>query len=224
MPASDLLPAVIVDTASNPDASVIWMHGLGDTGHGWSGVVPELGLPTSLAVRFLFPHAPSMPVTINQGYVMPAWYDVRSANFGSRADVDGVRASRDRIEAMIAAERARGVAASRIVLAGFSQGGAIAIYTALRHRERLAGIVALSTYLVDAASLATEASPANRGLPIVMAHGTRDPVIPIALAEASRDALVSAGWQVEWHAYTMEHSAVLEEIRVVGAFLARVLA
>ncbi len=224
MPASDLLPAVIVDTASNPDASVIWMHGLGDTGHGWSGVVPELGLPTSLAVRFLFPHAPSMPVTINQGYVMPAWYDVRSANFGSRADVDGVRASRDRIEAMIAAERARGVAASRIVLAGFSQGGAIAIYTALRHRERLAGIVALSTYLVDAASLATEASPANRGLPIVMAHGTRDPVIPIVLAEASRDALVSAGWQVEWHAYTMEHSAVLEEIRVVGAFLARVLA
>lgn len=224
MPASDLLPAVIVDTASNPDASVIWMHGLGDTGHGWSGVVSELGLPASLAVRFLFPHAPSMPVTINQGYVMPAWYDVRSANFGSRADVDGVRASRDRIEAMIAAERARGVAASRIVLAGFSQGGAIAIYTALRHRERLAGIVALSTYLVDAASLATEASPANRGLPIVMAHGTRDPVIPIALAEASRDALVSAGWQVEWHAYTMEHSAVLEEIRVVGAFLARVLA
>lgn len=224
MPASDLLPAVIVDTASNPDASVIWMHGLGDTGHGWSGVVPELGLPTSLAVRFLFPHAPSMPVTINQGYVMPAWYDVRSADFGSRADVDGVRASRDRIEAMIAAERARGVAASRIVLAGFSQGGAIAIYTALRHRERLAGIVALSTYLVDAASLATEASPANRGLPIVMAHGTRDPVIPIVLAEASRDALVSAGWQVEWHAYTMEHSAVLEEIRVVGAFLARVLA
>jgi len=224
MPASDLLPAVIVDTASNPDASVIWMHGLGDTGHGWSGVVSELGLPASLAVRFLFPHAPSMPVTINQGYVMPAWYDVRSADFGSRADVDGVRASRDRIEAMIAAERARGVAASRIVLAGFSQGGAIAIYTALRHRERLAGIVALSTYLVDAASLATEASPANRGLPIVMAHGTRDPVIPIVLAEASRDALVSAGWQVEWRAYTMEHSAVLDEIRVVGAFLARVLA
>lgn len=224
MPASELLPAVIVETAPNSDASVIWMHGLGDTGHGWSGVVPELGLPASLAVRFLFPHAPSMPVTINQGCVMPAWYDVRTADFGSRADVDGVRASRDRVEAMIAAERARGVAASRIVLAGFSQGGAVAIYAALRHRERLAGVVALSTYLVDAPSLAAEASPANRGLPIVMAHGTRDPVIPIALAEASRDTLVSAGWQVEWHAYTMEHSAVLDEIRAVGTFLARVLA
>lgn len=219
-----LLPAIEIETAPHPTASVIWLHGLGDDGHGWSQVVPALRVPTLPPIRYLFPHAPKMAVTINNGYVMPAWYDVRSANFGSRADVDGVRASRDRIEAMIAAERARGVAASRIVLAGFSQGGAIAIYTALRHRERLAGIVALSTYLVDAASLATEASPANRGLPIVMAHGTRDPVIPIALAEASRDALVSAGWQVEWHAYTMEHSAVLEEIRVVGAFLARVLA
>jgi len=223
MPASELLPAAIVDTASSPDASVIWMHGLGDTGHGWSAVVPELELPGSLAVRFLFPHAPSMPVTINQGYVMPAWYDVRTADFASRADIEGVRASRERIEAMIAAERARGVAASRIVLAGFSQGGAIAIYTALRHRERLAGIVALSTYLVDAASLTAEASPANRDLPILMAHGTRDPVIPIALAEASRDTLVSAGWRVDWHAYAMEHSAMLEEIRVGGAFLARLL-
>jgi phospholipase/carboxylesterase len=221
--SSPLLPAVVVDTAPDPDASVIWMHGLGDTGHGWSQVVPELGLPPTSRVRFLFPHAPSMPVTINQGYVMPAWYDVRAADFGARADVAGVRASRDRIEAMIAAERARGVAASRIVLAGFSQGGAIALYTGVRHAERLAGIVALSTYVVDPPSLATQASPANRDVPILMAHGTRDPVIPIALAEASRDALVSGGWRVEWHAFAMEHSAVLEEIRVVGAFLVRVL-
>lgn len=221
--SSPLLPAVVVDTAPDPDASVIWMHGLGDTGHGWSQAVPELGLPPSLRARFLFPHAPSMPVTINQGYVMPAWYDVRAADFGARADVAGVRASRDRIEAMIAAERARGVAASRIVLAGFSQGGAIALYTGVRHAERLAGIVGLSTYVIDPGSLAAQASPANRDVPILMAHGTLDPVIPIALAEASRDVLVSGGWHVEWHAYPMEHSAVLEELRVVGAFLARVL-
>jgi len=218
-----LLPAVVVDTAANPDASVIWMHGLGDTGDGWSGVVPELALPASLRVRFLFPHAPSIPVTINQGYVMPAWYDVRSADFGSRADVDGVRASRDRIEAMVAAERARGVASSRIVLAGFSQGGAIALYTGVRHAERLAGIVALSTYVVEPSKLATEASAANRRTPVFMAHGRRDPVIPIALAEASRDALVAAGWPVEWHAYPMEHTAALEELRAIGAFLARAL-
>ncbi len=218
-----LLPAVVVDTAPNPDASVIWMHGLGDNGHGWSQAVPELDLPDSLAVRFLFPHAPSMPVTINQGYVMPAWYDVRAADFGARADVEGVRASRARIEAMIAAERARGVPASRIVLAGFSQGGAIALYTGLRHAERLAGIVGLSTYVVDPASLASEASAANRDVPILMAHGTRDPVIPIALAEASRDVLVAGGWRVEWHAYAMEHSAVVEELQAVGQFLEKAL-
>lgn len=219
-----LLPAVVVDTAANPDASVIWMHGLGDTGDGWSGVVPELALPASLRVRFLFPHAPSIPVTINQGYVMPAWYDVRSADFGSRADVDGVRASRDRIEAMVAAERARGVASSRIVLAGFSQGGVIALYTGLRHAERLAGLVGLSTYLVDPGSLGAEASGANRGVPILMAHGLRDPVVRYEWAEASRAALEQAGWKVEWHAYPMEHEATHAEIRAVGEFLARVLA
>lgn len=218
------LSAVVVDTASAPHASVIWMHGLGDTGHGWSQVVPELGLPPTLAVRFVFPHAPSMPVTLNQGYVMPAWYDVLAADFQSRADLAGVRASRERIEALVAAERARGVPASRIVLAGFSQGGVIALYTGLRHAERLAGIVALSTYVVDPATFAAEASVANRDVPIFMAHGRRDPVLPFALGEASRRALEAGGWRVEWHAHDMEHSAVIEEIRAVGGFLARVLA
>ena len=218
-----LLPSVVVDTGKDPQASVLWLHGLGDTGHGWSQAVPELGLPRSLAVRFVFPHAPSMPVTINQGYVMPAWYDVRAADFSSRADIAGVRASRDRLEALIAAERARGVPASRIVLAGFSQGGVVALYTGLRHAERLAGIVALSTYLADPNAFATEASAANRDVPILMAHGTADPVIPIALADASRKALEAGGWRVEWHDYAMEHSATIEELRVVGAFLARVL-
>jgi len=218
-----LLPAVVVDTGPNPDASVIWLHGLGDTGHGWSAAVPELALPKSLAVRFLFPHAPSMPVTINQGYVMPAWYDLRAADVNARADVAGVRASRDRIEALIAAEKARGVKPNRIVLAGFSQGGVIALYAGLRHAERLGGIVGLSTYVVDPDSLAKEASPPNRDVPIFMAHGTQDPVVQFRWAEASRDALVAAGYQVEWHTYPMPHSATPEEIVAIGQFLARVL-
>jgi phospholipase/carboxylesterase len=223
MTPTPLLPAVVIDTGPTPDASVIWLHGLGDTGHGWSQAVPELALPSTLAVRFLFPHAPSMPVTINQGYVMPAWYDLRAADVTTRADLAGVRASRERIEALIAAERARGVPASRIVLAGFSQGGVIALYTGLRHAERLAGIVGLSTYVVDPGALASDTAPANRDVPILMAHGTEDPVIRYEWAEASRRALEAAGWKVEWHAYRMEHSAAQDEMRKVGAFVARVL-
>jgi phospholipase/carboxylesterase len=221
---ASLLPAVVIDTGPNPDASVIWMHGLGDTGHGWSQAVPELALPASLAVRFLFPHAPSMPVTLNQGYVMPAWYDLSAGDLQRHPDLAGVRASRDRVEALIAAERARGVASSRIALVGFSQGGAIALYTGLRHADRLAGLAGLSTYLIDGESLAAEASPANRDVPILMAHGTLDPMIPIDRAEASRRALETMGWRVEWHAYRMEHSATQDELRKVGAFLALALA
>ena len=145
-----VLPAIEIETGPKPTATVIWLHGLGDDGNGWSQVVPSLGLPSRLAIRFLFPHAPTMPVSINNGYVMRAWYDIREANLNERADLDGVRRSQAAVEAMIAHEKARGIAASRIVLAGFSQGGAIALYAGLRHRERLAGIVALSTYLIDA--------------------------------------------------------------------------
>jgi phospholipase/carboxylesterase len=218
-----LLPAVVVDTGPNPDASVIWLHGLGDTGHGWSAAAPELALPKSLAVRFLFPHAPKIPVTINQGYVMPAWYDLRAADVNARADISGVRTSSERIEALVAAERARGVKANRIVLAGFSQGGVIAIYAGLRHAERLGGIVGLSTYVVDPESLPREASEANRDVPIFMAHGTEDPVIRFDWAEASCRILEANGWKVEWHAYRMEHSANQDELRKVGAFITRAL-
>jgi len=217
------LPHVTVDTAPAPDASVIWLHGLGDTGHGWSQVVPALGLPAGARVRFLFPHAPSMPVTINQGYVMPAWYDLRAANLTERADLAGVRASSVAIEALVAAERARGVPAKRIVLAGFSQGGAIALYAGLRHAERLGGIVALSTYLIAPDALEREASAANRDVPIFMAHGTHDPVVQFAWAEASRRTLDAGGWKVEWKSYPMAHEADAREIRAVGAFLAQVL-
>ena len=137
---SDLLPSIEIETAANPDASVIWLHGLGDTGEGWSQVVPALNLPAAMRVRFLFPHAPTMPVAINNGYVMPAWYDIRDANLSERADLAGVQRSQALLEALVAREKARGVADARIVLAGFSQGGAVALYTALRHPQRLAGI------------------------------------------------------------------------------------
>ncbi len=221
---TDLLPAIEIETAPQPDASVIWLHGLGDTGDGWSQVVPALSLPPSMRVRFLFPHAPTMPVAINNGYVMPAWYDIRDANLSERADLAGVQRSQGAVEGLIAREKARGVADARIVLAGFSQGGAVALYTGLRHPARLAGIVALSTYLIGADRLATDAAPANRDVPIFMGHGTFDPVVKLAWAEASRQALDAAGWKVQWHVYPMEHSAVVEEIAAIGAFLRVVLA
>ena len=218
-----LLPAIEIETGPRPDAAVIWMHGLGDSGHGWSEVVGGLGLPRDLSVRLLFPHAPEIPVTINRGFRMPAWYDFHEGDLNSRADVAGVRRSQRQVEALIAREAARGVPAHRVVLAGFSQGGAIALYAGLRHRERLAGIVALSTYLIAADRIAEDASVANRSLPIFMAHGTYDPVVAFAWAERSRDALKAAGWPLEWHAYPMEHSAVIEEIVAGGAFITRVL-
>jgi phospholipase/carboxylesterase len=223
MPA-ELLSAVEIETGPQPDAAVIWLHGLGDDGHGWSAVVPALRLPRPLAVRFLFPHAPVMPVTINNGFTMRAWYDIRDANFNARADLAGVRRSQAHIEALAAREVQRGIAPRRIVFAGFSQGGAIALYAGLRHPERLAGIVALSTYLVDAPNLPTEAAPANRNVPIFMAHGTQDPVVQFAWGEISRRALVEQGYAVDWHAYPMEHSALPEEIAAIGKFLAGILA
>jgi phospholipase/carboxylesterase len=217
-----LLPAIEIETAPDPDAAVIWMHGLGDDGRGWSEVVPMLRLPGDLRVRFLFPHAPVMPVTINNGMSMRAWYDIRQANFNERADLDGVRRSQSLVGALQAREIARGVPAARTVLAGFSQGGAIALYAGIRNAERLAGIVGLSTYLIGTEHAVAEASAANRDVPIFMAHGTHDPVIQYAWAEHSRDVLRAGGWPVEWHRYTMEHSAVPEELAAVGAFLARV--
>ena len=222
--AAELLPAVEIETAANPDAAVIWLHGLGDDGHGWSEVVRSLGLAPGLAVRFLFPHAPAMPVTINNGMAMPAWYDIREANFNSRADLEGVRRSQGYLEALAAREEQRGIAARRIVFAGFSQGGAVALYAGLRHPQRLAGIIALSTYLIDVPNLGAEAAPANTDVPIFMAHGTQDPVVQFAWGEMSRQALIEGGWKVEWHAYPMPHSAVIEEIAAIGKFITAVVA
>jgi phospholipase/carboxylesterase len=216
-PASSGAPA----SAGAVDASIIWLHGLGADGHDFEPVVPELPLPPGLRARFVFPHAPVQSVTINYGHVMPAWYDVYG---DGRQDADGIRVSQGRIEALIARERARGVSTRRIVLAGFSQGGAIALQTGLRHPERLAGILALSTYLPLAETLGAEANPANRDVPIFMAHGTEDPVIPLQRAAISRDQLRKLGHQVEWQEYPMPHAVCPDEIADVGAWLGRVLA
>lgn len=219
-----LLDAIELETgrgAGPADGAVIWLHGLGADGHDFEPVVPELGLPPTLRLRFVFPHAPVQPVTINGGFAMRAWYDIYN---DGRQDAAGIRASQTRVEALVEREKGRSVATVRIVLAGFSQGGAIALHTGLRYPERLSGILALSTYLPLADTLAAEAHPANREVPIFMAHGTQDPLIPLARARASRDALQTLGYQVEWHEYAMPHSVCPEEIAHIGAWLIRVLA
>ena len=216
-----LLEAIEIETAPDPQASVIWMHGLGADGSDFAPLAGEIDLP--VGVRYIFPHAPMMPVSINGGYVMRAWYDISDAAI-RREDEDGVRASQQSVEALLAREKSRGIAAARIVLAGFSQGGAIALQTGLRHAERLAGIMALSTYVPLAEQLAKEASPANRGVPVFMAHGTADPMIAFARAQASRELLVQQGYAVEWHEYRMQHSVCPQEVADIRAWLARVLA
>ena len=221
--SKELLPSIELETGSAPAASVIWLHGLGADGNDFVPIVPELHLPETPAVRFVFPHAPVRRVTINNGYPMRAWYDIAAADLASRADLDGVRQSQSQLEALIAREQQRGIAAARIVVAGFSQGGAIALYTGLRHSEKLAGILALSTYLVDASALLREAAPANHDVPIFMAHGTADPVVRFEWGEASKRTLEANGYRVEWHSYRMEHSVCIEEIEAVGAWLRRVL-
>ncbi len=221
-----LLETIEIETAPNPTAAVIWLHGLGADGNDFAPMVPELGLGNAPAIRFIFPHAPMMPVTINNGYVMRAWYDVSYGDLEGKsrqADEKGVRASQAEIEKLIARETARGVAADKIVIAGFSQGGAIALHTGLRHTDKLAGIMALSTYLPVAQTLPAEAAAANRRIPLFYAHGTHDQVIPIAMAEASRKVLNETGYIVEWHSYPMQHSVCIEEIRDISAWLQSVL-
>lgn len=213
------LECVEIETAASPDASVIWLHGLGADGHDFEPVVPELRLAPTLRLRFVFPHAPVRPVTLNMGMRMRAWYDILQLG-GGPEDEAGVRASQGMVEALIERERSRGVAARRIVLAGFSQGGAIALHTGLRHGQRLAGILALSTYLPLAGSLQAERSEANRDLPIFMAHGEFDDVIPITRAQQSRQALVAQGYAPQWHSYPMPHSVCGEEIADIAAWLA----
>lgn len=214
---TDLLETVEIETAPAPTASIVWLHGLGADGHDFAPIVPELTLP--VPVRFVFPHAPMRAVTINAGVVMRAWYDILAVGSERREDADGVRASQAQVEALIARERARGIPAARIVLAGFSQGGAMTLHTGLRHPERLAGLLALSCALPLADRLAAEASPANRDVRIFMAHGTHDDVIPLARARRAHDTLAGLGWPVEWREYPMPHAVCREEIADVSAWL-----
>ena len=224
--AEKLLEAIELEPDRNPTAAVIWLHGLGADGNDFVPIVRELNLGGAAAVRFVFPHAPMQPVTINNGYVMRAWYDVSYGDLegrSKRADEKGVRASQAAIAALIDREIARGISSGNIVLAGFSQGGAVALQTGLRYPGELAGVVALSTYLPFMESLPGEAAPANAGTPVFMAHGTEDQVVPYAMGAASRDFLERLGYNVEWHEYAMPHSVCLEEIGHVGAWLRRML-
>ncbi len=217
-------PPIEIETAPHPTATVIVMHGLGADGNDFVPIANELDLSSVGPVRFVFPNAPVIPVTINGGYQMPAWYDIAVADLVAREDETGLRRSQATIEALIANEKARGIAAGRIVVAGFSQGCAMALMTGLRHGERLAGIVGLSGYLPIAATTVAERHASNHDTPVFLAHGRQDPVVPIARAQQSRDALAALGYAVEWREYAMAHSVCLEEIGDLNAFLLRVLA
>lgn len=222
-PDAEPLSAVEIDPPSAPAASVIWLHGLGADGNDFVPIVEELGLPEGSPVRFVFPHAPMRAVTVNGGLILRAWYDIASLEIDEDIDEAGVRDSIQKVERLVEAEKSRGIPARSIVLAGFSQGGAIALETGLRHAERLGGILALSTYLPLAPALEAEASPANRDVPIFMAHGTYDPIIPYFVGRRSREKLEALGYRVEWREYPMPHSVCGEEVDAMGAWLARAL-
>jgi phospholipase/carboxylesterase len=213
------LPFVELSTGDNPKGSVIWLHGLGADGWDFVPVVRELPLPEDLPLRFIFPHAPEMPVTINDGYRMPAWYDIAQADIGRQPDEKGIRASQKAVEGLIEREIARGMASDKIILAGFSQGGAITLQVGLRYPRPLAGLLVLSSYLTLADSLRAEASLSNARVPILMAHGSEDPVVPLALAEESRRTLVSHGYTVDFKRYPMPHSLCAEEIEAIGEWI-----
>jgi len=211
-----------METGGPVRSAVIWLHGLGADGHDFEPIVPHLGLEEA-GVRFVFPNAPRRAVSINMGLLMPAWYDIRGLDAHSAIDLLGIRTSGEQVEALVRRENVRGVPAGSIVLAGFSQGGVVALYAALRHPERLAGVVALSTYLPEPSGRADDLSPANAGLPIFVAHGTDDPMIPLSRGMAARDRLLAIGHPVTFKTYPMEHAVHPEEIADVGEFLRTVL-
>ena len=219
---------VEVESGENPSGSVIWLHGLGADGHDFEPLVPELRLTDKVDLRFVFPHAPVRPVTINGGMSMRSWYDIFTLDRGGPQDETGIRESGKQLEMLIEREQSRGIPCERIVLAGFSQGGAIATYTALRHTERLGGLMALSTYLPlqdkFAAEVAANESSQTRTLPVFMAHGSFDPMLPMALGEHSRDTLSAAGFDIDWHDYPMAHAVCAEEVVDIRNWLLAIFA
>ncbi len=214
-----LLPAVEIDPDGRPSASVIWLHGLGADGHDFEPIVPALRLPKESRVRFVFPHAPMRPVTINGGYVMRAWYDIKTLDLDRMVEEDDLETSRHQLETWIRNERAAGVPSERIVVAGFSQGGAIALYAGLSFEERLGGIIALSCYHPLLHLIKERRASANEALPIFMAHGTYDPIVPLSLAEKTVKALREEGYRPEWRTYPLPHSVSPDEISDIGRFL-----
>lgn len=218
------LDSIVIETGPDPVATVIVLHGLGADGNDFVPVAEQLDLQRTGAVRFIFPHAPTRPVTINNGYVMRAWYDIRNADLVRREDEQGLRESQAQIEAIIAGENARGIDNSRIVLAGFSQGCAMTLMTGIRQARPLAGLVAMSGYLPLADLAHAERDAASNQVPIFMAHGTMDPVVPLARAVQSRDVLMTLGYDVQWHEYPMQHSVCQQEIVDLERFLQQVLA
>lgn len=216
---SDYLPAIEIETRPNPTYAVIWLHGLGADGNDFVSIVPELGLPQEVGVRFVFPHAPRRPITINGGYVMRGWYDIEALDGNRRADEAGILESAAAVRKLIERENERGIPTSRIVLAGFSQGGAMAYTVGLSHAESLAGIVALSAYIPAPALLEKNLAAANRATPLFAAHGTEDDILPVALGEQARATLAKLGFTIEWHTYPMPHSVCLPEILALGAWL-----
>jgi phospholipase/carboxylesterase len=218
------LETVTVETGPNPTFSIIWMHGLGADGHDFEPLVPELlddGMPV---IRFVFPHAPVRPVTINNGYQMRAWYDIIGIDRRSAEDFEGISASAKAVDGLIKQENERGVGSNRIAIAGFSQGGAMALHIATRHSEKLAGVIALSCYLPQARELATARRAANQQTPIFMAHGTQDPVVPYPLGDESHQFLKAAGYPVEWHSYPMPHALCEPEVADIRKWLKGVTA
>jgi phospholipase/carboxylesterase len=220
-----LIDHIELTTGAEPKGTVIWMHGLGADCWDFVSIVKELGLPPDLPLRFIFPQAPTRPISINNGQRMPGWYDITMAELQDgpvrKADEAGVRESQASINALIAREATRGIATDKIVVAGFSQGGAIALQTGLRHSQPLAGVMALSTYLPLENSFAAERTLANANIAILMAHGTQDPLVPVALARASRAKIEAQGYKVEWREYPMQHSVCMEEVEDIGAWLAK---
>jgi phospholipase/carboxylesterase len=214
-----ILETIEINPIQPATHSVIWLHGLGADGHDFAGIVPELNLPAKMAMRFILPHAPMRPVTLNNGMTMRAWYDIYGLSASAREDEDGIRQVALLINELIEQEHARGVAYEKIVLAGFSQGGALALYCGLCFPEKLAGILALSAYLPVANLLYKEASPANKSTPIFMAHGLYDPVVPLLFGQGSYGLLKTQGYQVDWRTYPMQHAVCLEEIRDISTWL-----
>jgi phospholipase/carboxylesterase len=220
---TSLLECVELEPTRAADSAVIWMHGLGADGHDFPPIVPLLGLPADHGVRFVFPHAPKIPVTINGGLVMRAWYDIKGLDFDRQPDEAGVRKSAQLVSALIEREIERGIDPSRIVLAGFSQGGGIALHLGLRSEHALAGLLLLSTYLPCDGDLEQERNASNAALPIFQAHGVVDPMIQVEIGRATRDRLQELGYSVEWHEYGMQHAVIQEEAEAAGAWLQRVL-